>query len=242
MSQLEMTAVTMTESRQLRPFPSWLPKEQEIISHFAKTASYSNYKLTLVRYLSTLLPESGPCTLLDVGAGDGRLSSFFQKYRPATQGIGIETFLRHETERSIPMVLFDGKSIPFVDGAFDVSMICDVLHHTKNQNELISEVFRVTRRKVLVKDHLCRSVKQKYQLYVLDLLGNYRFGIRVTGDYLSLPQWEQLLSSKRISSLSVFQDVPVRKPPLSYLFDNSVEVLFEIDLKQTPEYPNKNRS
>jgi len=232
----------MTERTELRPLPGWLPKEQEIISHFAKTARYSNYKLTLVKYLSTLLPESGECTLLDVGAGDGRLSSFFQRYRPATQGVGIETFLRHSTQRSIPMVLFDGKSLPFVDGAFDVSMICDVLHHTKNQKELIAEVFRVTRRKVLVKDHLYRNMKQKYQLYVLDLLGNYRFGIRVTGDYLSLPQWEHLLSSKRVESLSLFQDVPVRKPPLSYLFTNSVEVLFEINLKQTPELPNKNES
>jgi SAM-dependent methyltransferase len=232
----------MTESTKLPPFPSWLPKEEEIISHFSQTARYPNYKLTLVKYLSTLLPESGECALLDVGAGDGRLSSFFQRHRPKTRGVGIETFLRPDTERAIPMVLFDGKSLPFVDGAFDVSMICDVLHHTKNQKELIAEVLRVTRRKIIVKDHLYRNAKQKYQLYVLDLLGNYRFGIRVTGDYLSLPQWEHLLFSERVASLSLFQDIPVRKPPLSYLFNNSVEVLFEIALKQTREFPNKNQS
>jgi SAM-dependent methyltransferase len=211
--------------------PDWLPAESQVARHFSQTARYPHYKLTVAKYLSALLPDSGDCQLLDVGTGDGKLASFLQAHRPATRVVGVEILRRPDTVSSVPVALFDGKSLPFADKTFDVSLICDVLHHTKDQPALISEVLRVTRKRILIKDHLYKNRIQKYLLLVLDLLGNYRFGIKVTGDYLSPEDWIRILSSAAIETLSLYHDVPVRKPPLRFLFTNAVEIIFVLDLK-----------
>ncbi|RPI58788.1 MAG: methyltransferase domain-containing protein, partial [Lysobacterales bacterium] len=52
---------------------------------------------------------------------------------------------------------FDGRTIPFADGEFDVALLCDVLHHApEDAAQLLAEAARVARH-VLVKDHFTRE-------------------------------------------------------------------------------------
>lgn len=52
---------------------------------------------------------------------------------------------------------FDGAELPFADGAFDVCLFADVLHHTDDVIILLREARRMTRRFVLIKDHLSEN-------------------------------------------------------------------------------------
>ena len=46
----------------------------------------------------------------------------------------------------------NGKSLPFEDGAYDVVILADVLHHDPDPVALMKECGRVAKRFVIVKD------------------------------------------------------------------------------------------
>ena len=59
--------------------------------------------------------------------------------------------------KEIPAARFDGRSLPFAKGSFDVTVCCYVMHHLTPQHakELLGEMIRVTRRSiVLLEDSL----------------------------------------------------------------------------------------
>jgi SAM-dependent methyltransferase len=96
--------------------------------------------------------------VLDVGCGAGHLLAelaMFREIRP----FGVDVSLDRYVFREIPAARFDGRSLPFVAGSFDVTVCCYVLHHLtpEHAKELIGEMVRVTRRRiVLLEDSLPR--------------------------------------------------------------------------------------
>src|SRR2546422_10636355 len=121
--------------------PAWLPGDDRLRRFLGDSALYPFYRLKLTGYVSSLLPP-GPCSILDVGAGDGSLGLVFQTFRPDTTVFGIEVALRAATRQGVRMVRFDGRSIPFLDGSFDVSLVSNVLHHASDPAALLREVRR----------------------------------------------------------------------------------------------------
>jgi SAM-dependent methyltransferase len=96
--------------------------------------------------------------VLDVGCGAGRLLTelgIFREIKP----FGVDVALDRYTFKEIPAARFDGQSLPFAPGSFDVTVCCYVLHHLTPQHAkaLIGEMVRVTRRRiVLLEDSLPR--------------------------------------------------------------------------------------
>jgi len=95
-------------------------------------------------------------TVLDVGCGAGRTLTevaLFREIRPFGVDVSLDRFAFTE----IPAARFDGRSLPFSAGSFDVTVCCYVLHHLTPQHakELLGEMVRVTRRRiVLLEDSL----------------------------------------------------------------------------------------
>ena len=89
--------------------------------------------------------------VLDVGCGDGLIDHLITQRRPDVTISGVDLIVRPRTH--IPVTAFDGKRIPFEDGAFDIVMFVDVLHHTEDPAILLAEARRVARRAVVLKDH-----------------------------------------------------------------------------------------
>ena len=81
--------------------PAWLPSDERLRRFLGDSALYPFYRLKLTEYVSRLLPQ-GPCSILDVGAGDGSLGLVFQTFRPATRVVGIEVALRAATRPGAP--------------------------------------------------------------------------------------------------------------------------------------------
>ena len=93
----------------------------------------------LARELSALLPANGQ--VLDVGCGDGLLAALMQKDKPNVVITGIDVLVRDHTH--IPVVKFNGTTIPFPDRSFDTLVFVDVLHHTDDPVLLLREATRV---------------------------------------------------------------------------------------------------
>jgi SAM-dependent methyltransferase len=85
--------------------------------------------------------------MLDVGCGDKPYEKFFRPY--VSEYIGVEheaTFAETSASRhGRPDVVYDGRTLPFPDGAFDTVMSVQVLEHTPDPQRLIDEMARVMR-------------------------------------------------------------------------------------------------
>jgi SAM-dependent methyltransferase len=211
------------------PSPNWVPRDSAIEAHFGSSLIYSRYKVILAKILSALLPRSGPISILDVGAGDGLLGAFFMRFRPETEVRGIETFIRVKNP-PIPLQQYDGCRIPFHADSFDVIVFSNVLHHTRNQREVLREAVRVGRRQILIKDHVYQSPLSRAKLFALDLIGNLRFGVATTADYLRREEWQDLFAESGISLVWEYRAVPLREGLTRAAFENELEVIFDIPL------------
>lgn len=219
-------------ARKALPLPGWLPEDLTIANHFGKSLLMSTYKVVLAKRLAALLPETGPLSILDIGAGDGLLGGFFQKYRPETTVAGLETFVRVENS-PIDLKHYNGRELPFPDASWDLVLFANVLHHTANQLDLLRESVRVGRLGILIKDHIYVSTVGKLKLVLLDLMGNLRFGVATTADYLRRDQWERLFAQAGIAEAWEYGNIPLRTGVLKAAFENDLEVIFAIPLAKS---------
>ena len=213
--------------------PTWLPDAPALREFYGRTTAYPYYRLQVTDYIGRLLPATGPdapLNVIDVGSGDGYLGAVLQTFRPGTRVVGVETQVRELTRPGFEPVVFDGLHLPFPDRAFDVAILSNVLHHADDQAALFAETCRVTRRRVVIKDHLAASTLDHWKLAVLDVLGNRRFGADTQGDYLDRAGWNALFGSVPRAKVKWFEGLSFRTGPLALAFGNELEVLFAVDL------------
>ena len=105
--------------------------------------SYRKYALILIQY--SLERDS----ILDVGCGAGKALDLVTKMCPdrAVHGIDISrTSIEKCLERGLSCSVYDGRSIPFGDGHFDVVGSFNVLEHVMDPYSLLAEKLRVLKR------------------------------------------------------------------------------------------------
>jgi len=97
-------------------------------------------------------------SLLDVGAGTGRIFRLFQIHNPDIQVRGIEPVegLREQAyAKGISqeqIVDGDGYNLQFEDEAFDVVSAFGVMHHVEYPEKVIAEMLRTSKRAVFISD------------------------------------------------------------------------------------------
>ena len=139
----------------------------------------------LTRWFAELIPPT--VRVLDVGCGDGAVSSVLQAKRPDVRVQGIDVLPREHTH--VPVQIFDGMHFPFPDSSFDVVMFSDVLHHTEDPSVLLREAQRVTAQHVLIKDHYRKGFAAGARLRFMDWVGNARYGVALPYNYWAEQQW-----------------------------------------------------
>ena len=87
--------------------------------------------------------------ILDLGCGSGIISKTFQDFFQA-KVIGVD--IKDTRITNIPFKIIDGKSLPFPDNEFDVTLISYVLHHAQDPQSLIAEAKRVSKRIIIYED------------------------------------------------------------------------------------------
>jgi SAM-dependent methyltransferase len=169
---------------------------------------------TLSRMLADCLPHNA--RVLDIGSGDGTVGMGVKELRPDITLQGIDIYVREKT--AYPVTAYDGEHIPFDDGAFDVCMFVDVLHHTPDPIVLLSEAARVSRVGVILKDHLREGLLAEETLKVMDWIGNARHGVVLPYNYLNELQWKAAFVRAGLTVDTWQSDVGLYTPAVDFFF------------------------
>lgn len=160
----------------------------------------------LAEWFSLMLPKG--VRVLDVGCGDGSVSSLIQSKRPDVDIRGVEVLPREQAH--IPVEIFDGTHIPYGNSSFDLVLFSDVLHHTIDPDMVLREAHRVSAKYVLIKDHYRNGIGAGPRLRLMDWVGNARFGVALPYNYWSRSQWAEswkrigLCPEKVVTKLSLY--------------------------------------
>lgn len=182
---------------------------------------YSRRIRVLTQHLAALLPRD--VSVLDVGSGDGLLAARVMTARPDVRISGVDVLMRPEAH--IPVQQFDGVHLPFGNGAFDVVMMVDVLHHAREQDALLREMARVAKRGVLIKDHVLAGPLAWRTLAFMDWVGNARHGVALPYAYWSDPRWTEGFARAGLRVATRRDALGLYPWPASLLFDRRLHFM-----------------
>jgi len=170
------------------------------------------------------------CSVLDIGCGDGTISSLIAARRPGIQIRGIE--IKPRPTCRIECTLFDGAHIPFPDRSVDLCMFVDVLHHTECISSLLAEASRVSKRFVVLKDHLSENQLDFFTLKFMDWVGNWAHGVAIPYNYQCRAAWDSLFASSGLKPVVWVDHVPLYPFPFDKIFGRKLH--FIALLEKTP--------
>lgn len=132
-------------------------------------------------------------SLLDVGCGDGTVARQIGDAVGAERVAGVDVKVRPQV--AVEVTAYDGLHLPFADGAFDVVVISDVLHHCEDPHAVLREALRVAKDAVAVKDHFCFGPISEKILLWMDQVGNAAPGVHVRGTYWTPAEWVEMVNA-----------------------------------------------
>jgi SAM-dependent methyltransferase len=178
-----------------------------------------------VRVLSRHLAELVPwvADVVDVGCGDGRIGSLVNELRPDVTVTGLDVVVREPTY--IPVREFDGRSIPLEDGARDVVMLVDVLHHAEDPKGLLREAARVARNNVLLKDVTPVGPLSETTLKAMDWVGNARHGVPLPYGFWSQAEWREAFRDAALSVEAVRRRLGLYPMPGRLVFEKRMHFI-----------------
>ena len=161
--------------------------------------------------LISFIPDGA--SVLDIGCGDGKIGLLLKQKNSSIAIQGLEISPRPNC--FIECKKFDGLSIPFKNSSTDVCVLVDVLHHTLYTKELLEETCRVSRKYVLIKDHLCENQLDFITLKVMDWIGNRPHGVKLVYNYLSHARWLEYFSSCQLTVVEWSKKIPLYPFPVN---------------------------
>ncbi len=165
---------------------------------------FPQYKRLVVKELLKLMPKNA--RVLDVGCDDGNLAVMLMGKRPDLVIKGVD--VQEHREAKIPRKLYDGVNLPYEDDSFDVVMVVDVLHHIKGDiAPLLKEMRRVTRKYVLIKDHMANDRVGKFLLSLADFWANMPFGVGCPFNFQSEEDWHRYFKDLNLKVVDEVENI-----------------------------------
>ena len=119
--------------------------------------------------LEKIIAHTGPgSTILDIGSGNGLITKVLRERNYIVTPLDIHA---GQYDDSVTPVIYNGQKIPFADKSFDTGILLTILHHTNNQEEIISEAARVCHQLIIMED-IYSTQLQKYYTFFLDSFVN----------------------------------------------------------------------
>jgi SAM-dependent methyltransferase len=192
-----------------------------IIGNLHNTFVFSRRVEILSDALASLMPSNA--RVLDVGCGDGTISSLIKSKRPDLDIRGVEVLRREHTH--IPVELFDGTHLPYQDETFDVVMFSDVLHHTDDPEIILKEANRVAKRYVVIKDHNRNGWAAGLRLRFMDWIGNARFGVALPYNYWRNSEWKASWDRIGLRPENMITKLGLYPGPVDWLFGGQLHFI-----------------
>jgi len=180
----------------------------------------------LAQCIAPLLPPGA--SALDIGCADGHLSSLIRAARPDISVLGAEILLYRSCQ--IPVLLFDGEHLPCPRRAFDGVILVDVIHHLSDPISFLREAARVTRGRIILKDHLAANAVDRFFLAVNDWTGNIPSQVPLPYKYWSREEWQAVLASVGLSPVSWREDLPMYRGWAPWLRGRTLHFLAELEV------------
>ena len=178
----------------------------------------------LAQLLAGNIPEGA--SVLDIGCGDGTIATSIMECAPSLTLRGIEFAPREDCR--IECKTFDGGTIPYPSDSLDVCMFVDVLHHVRESQgilRLLAEARRVTRRLVLIKDHVSENWIDFKTLQFMDWVGNRPHGVVLPYNYQSRAQWNQSFREAGLAVKDWQTNIPIYPAPFSSVFGRQLHFI-----------------
>lgn len=132
---------------------------------------------------------------------------------------GIDVLVRETTH--VPVEKYDGLTLPRGDGALDVAMLVDVLHHAEDPRRLLAEAARVARW-VVIKDHLAEGWLAVPRLRLMDYVGNARHGVALRYDYWPRRGWDAAFAAAGLRVDAWNERLGLYPFPASWIFEKGL--------------------
>ena len=127
--------------------------------------------------------------ILDLGCGSGVKTNALKDYfQSEIVGIDIQDL---RVVKNFPFQIFDGETLPFKENFFDVVFISYVLHHAKNQKELMKEVKRVIKDKVIIYEDLPEGISGKLGNFLHQITSKFLFSSQDKLNFKTGQSWEE---------------------------------------------------
>ena len=178
----------------------------------------------LARHLAEFVPEDAD--VVDVGCGDGQIASLVARARPDVRVRGTDIAARPDAH--IPVLEYDGATLPFGDRGVDVVMCVDVLHHADDPMALLSEVARVADRAIVMKDVMTLGPLSDQTLRAMDWVGNKRHGVPLPYTFWSQAQWRRAFAELGLKAELERRRFGIYPRPLGVLFERRMHFLVRL--------------
>lgn len=181
----------------------------------------------LASSVGAMIPENA--NVLDIGCGNGQISSMIAAGRPGINIKGIDIMKRKE-KCFIPVEVFDGKNIPYDDNSFDAALFIDVLHHIPDPRIILREAARVARKCIIIKDHNADRFLGNTTLRFMDWVGNARYGVVLEYNYLKRAQWKTAFSQLGLTESKYNNSLHLYWGPVDWIFGRSLQFVCRLDV------------
>lgn len=129
----------------------------------------------------------------DIGGGSGYIGELLSEKAKITL-IDVADY----NQTSLPLVIYDGKKIPFAKNSFDAALLITVLHHTSNPEKMLEEVKRVSK-KIIVIEEDYSTIAGRIFIDLWEWFWNKTSGISTFYNFHSSAEWKEIFNNLNLN-------------------------------------------
>jgi ubiquinone/menaquinone biosynthesis C-methylase UbiE len=156
--------------------------------------------------------------VLDMGAGTRWVSKRLGERKNCEITL-VDVLDCNETD--LPLDIYDGKTLPYGDNEFDVTLLVFVLHHVMNQEQVLQEAARVCRKRIIIVEDTPKNLFERAVERFCDTALSIEHGFAAPHNFRRIEQWGELFSQLNLRLAN--QDVV--KPFFPFYYTKAVFVL-----------------